>query len=176
MLIRFSVQNYKTFKDKAILSMVASNYDKDTREVDNVINDRHFNLRILKSSVIYGANASGKTKLIEALGFMKRLVLTSSKESQKGDKIEVEPFRLSTETETTPSEFEIIFISNGTLYRYGFEVNYEQIVSEWLFYKSNKKEVELFYRDYQDIETHPRNFSKGNTLVKEGLIRDNALL
>ncbi|KAA6317413.1 hypothetical protein EZS27_032428 [termite gut metagenome] len=107
---------------------------------------------------------------------MKRFVITSSKESQKGDEIDIEPFKLNDETEAFPSEFEIVFISNGTMYRYGFETDKKQIVSEWLYYKPKTKEIELFYRDYQNIKIHPKNFNKGNTLIKGGLIRNNALL
>lgn len=176
MLIQFSVKNFRTFREKAILSLIASNYDKTTRESDNVIKEDAFNLRILKSAVIYGANASGKSKFMEALMFMKHFVITSSKESQKGDKISVEPFRLSTETDHLPSEFEIIFTIKNEIYRYGFEVDSKTVISEWLYHKPKTKEVELFYREYQDFETHPRSFSKGNAVIKGGLVRDNALL
>jgi len=176
MLIQFSVKNFTTFKEKATISLVASNYDKTTRESDNIFEDTAFNLRILKSAVIYGANASGKSKFMEALMFMKHFVITSSKDSQKGDKINIKPFRLSTETEHLPSEFEVIFTFQNEMYRYGFEVDEETIISEWLYHKPKTKEVELFYREFQDFETHARNFSKGNTVIKEGLVRDNALL
>ncbi|HRQ49874.1 MAG TPA: ATP-binding protein [Agriterribacter sp.] len=175
MLIQFSIKNFRTFKEKATISLVASNYDK-TRESDNIIEDNASHLRILKSAVIYGANASGKSKFIEALMFMKHFVITSSKDSQKGDKINVEPFRLSTETEHLPSEFKVVFTFNNEMYRYGFEVDNETVASEWLYHRPKTKEIELFYREYQDFETHPRNFSKGNTVIKEGLVRDNALL
>jgi AAA15 family ATPase/GTPase len=107
---------------------------------------------------------------------MKHFVITSSKESQKGDKINVEPFRLSSETESSPSEFEVIFIFRNVVYRYGFEADNKEIFSEWLFYKTKTKEVELFYRDANKFETHERNFSKGNAVIREGLVRDNALL
>lgn len=176
MLVQFSVKNFRTFKEKATLSLVASNYDKDIREADNINNDNKFNLRLLKGAVVYGANASGKSKFIEALMFMKRFVITSSKDSQKGDEIEVEPFKLSSETEYSPSEFEVTFTFKNVMYRYGFEADKNQIISEWLYYRSKTKEVELFYRDTKNFETHPRNFSKGNTVIKEGLVRDNALL
>jgi len=176
MLIQFSVKNYKTFKDKATISFVASNYDKSTREEENIHKDDKFELRLLKSSVIYGANASGKSKFIDAIAFMKRFVIISSKDSQKGDDIDLEPFKLNTESEKEPSEFEIIFIFKNTMYRYGFEADKNKIISEWLYYKPKTKEVELFYRDYQDFEIHKRSFNKGQTLVKEDLIRDNALL
>jgi AAA15 family ATPase/GTPase len=88
MLIQFSVRNFKTFKDRATLSLVASNYDKDTREDDNISNENGNNLRLLKSAVIYGANASGKSKFIEAFQFMRRFVVNSSKETQKGEKFQ----------------------------------------------------------------------------------------
>jgi len=175
MLIQFSIKNFRTFKDKATISFIASNYDKDTREDENIFQDTYHNLRLLKSCVIYGANASGKSKFIEALVFMKRFVITSSKDSQKGDKISVEPFKLNSVSEKEPSEFEVIFTHENILYRYGFEVTNKIVVSEWLYSKPKTKEIELFYRDYQNFETHKRSFQKGNTLVKEGLIRDNAL-
>ncbi|GAB2622456.1 ATP/GTP-binding protein [Emticicia sediminis] len=176
MLLQFSIRNFRTFKDKATLSLIASNYDKDTREVDNISQEDRFNLRILKSAVIYGANASGKSKLIDALAFMRSFVTKSSKESQKFKEIDVEPFRLNSESVNQPTEFEVIFTFKGVLYRYGYEVNVKEIISEWLYYKPKTKEIELFYRDGKKFETHERNFSKGSTVIREGLVRDNALL
>ncbi len=175
MLIQFSVRNFRTFKEKATLSLIASNYDKD-REAENILEEANFNLRLLKSAVIYGANASGKSKLMEALNFMRRFAISSSRESQKGDEIDVHPFALNVDTENEPSEFEVIFTYNDVMYRYGFEANKQIIVSEWLYYRPKTKEVELFFRDYQTIETHARNFTKGAIAVREGMVRDNALL
>ena len=176
MLLQFSVRNFRTFKDKATISLIASNYDKGTRENENIYVDEISGLRILKSAVIYGANASGKSKILDAFTFVKRFVINSSKESQKGEIIEVEPFRLSDETENAPSEFEIIFSFDNILYRYGFEITQEKVISEWLYYKPKTKEIELFYREGNEFETHPKKFTKGRTIVKEGLVRDNALL
>lgn len=176
MLLQFSIKNFRTFKGKATLSLIASNYDKETREHENIVINENFGLRLLKSAVIYGANASGKSKLLDAFAFMRYFVINSSKESQKGETIEVQPFRLSTETENEPSEFEIIFVHNKVLYRYGFEATTEKIISEWLYHKPKTKEVELFYRDGSIFNIHERSFTKGNTVVKEGLVRDNALL
>ena len=176
MLIQFSIQNYRSFKDRSTLSLVASNYDKDTREDENIITNNKLGYRILKSSVIFGANAGGKSKFIEALIFMRRFILSSSKDTQKGDPIAVEAFKLNSETENLGSEFEIIFTIKGTQYRYGFEANQNIVISEWLYSKPKTKETELFYRDYQDVSYHKQKFNKVNTLLKEKLIRDNALL
>jgi uncharacterized protein len=176
MLLQFSVKNFRTFRDKAIISLIASNYDKETRETENIYSDEDFGLRLLKSAVIYGANASGKSKLVSAFAFMRYFVINSSKESQKGEAIDVHPFSLSDETENEPSEFEVIFLFEKAIFRYGFEATKEKIISEWLYYKPKTKEVELFYREGNTIKTHRRNFAKGSTIVKEGLVRDNALL
>lgn len=176
MLLQFSIKNFRTFKDKATLSLIASNYDKDTREHENIVINGIFGLRLLKSAVIYGANASGKSKLLDAFAFMRYFVINSSKESQKGEAIKIEPFRLDQSSKNEPTEFEVIFIHNKVLFRYGFEVTKERIISEWLFYKPKTKEIELFYREGNEYKIHNRNFSKGDTVVKEGLVRDNALL
>ena len=176
MIIQFSTGNFRTFKDRVTLNLVASNYDKETREAENVIFNDKYKLRSLKSAVIYGANASGKSKFIEALMFMRRFSINSSKDSQTGDEIDVEPFRLNTESIQSPSEFEVVFFYDNIQYRYGFELDKQKVVAEWLYQKPKTKEIEIFYRDEQDFDIHPRNFKKGSIAVKEGLVRDNALL
>lgn len=176
MLIKFTVRNFKTFKDQATLNFVASNYDKESREEENVVNIEKYNLRLLKSAVVYGANASGKTKLFQALAFMKDFILSSSKDSQAGEAIKVDPFRLHTESLQDSSEFELVFLHNNEIYRYGFEANNEKIIAEWLYFKPKTKEIEIFYRDEQSFENiHDKHFKKGAMIAKENLVRENAL-
>ncbi len=153
MLIGFSVGNYKSFKETVTLSMVASSITEDDRELDenNLFEIERSKLKLLKSAAIYGANASGKSNLVAALRFMKWFVLNSSKETQVSEAIDIEAFRLSTETEKEPSFFEIVFLLKGTTFRYGFEVNTEQVVSEWLFQTDNNAEKLLFERDYDNF-------------------------
>lgn len=175
MLLQISFKNFKCFKDEVKMSLVASNYDKTTREEQNIIPIDKFGLKLLKSAIIYGANASGKTKMIEALGFMRHFILNSSKESQIDELIQVKPFLLSSETISEPSVFEIIFIHRNTMYRYGFEVDIEKVHSEWLYQKTNTKEVELFFRDFQSFDIHKTKF-KVSDLIANDRIRPNALL
>jgi uncharacterized protein len=89
-------------------------------------------LSLLKSAAIYGANASGKSNLIKAISFMDRFIRDSSKDTQVTDLIDVEEFRLSTETIRKPSFFEIIFLLEKKIYRYGFEANKKEVFSEGL--------------------------------------------
>ncbi|MBK8492788.1 MAG: ATP-binding protein [Saprospirales bacterium] len=176
MLVQFTLKNYKPFKGEVRLSLIASNYDKTTRPEDNIVEVPQFGLKLLKSAVIYGANASGKSKLAEGMRFMRDFVIHSSRETQKGDRIPVQPFLLSAETEHQPSEFEILFVHDSELFRYGFEVSPQKVEAEWLFHRSKTKEVEIFYREGQQFELHATRFKTARPLVEKKMIRPNALL
>jgi len=89
-------------------------------------------IRLLRSAVIYGANASGKSNFLDAMGTMSRIVETSAKESRRGDPVPVTPFMLDPATRDKPSEFEINFIAGGVRYQYGFSATQERVSEEWL--------------------------------------------
>jgi hypothetical protein len=129
-------------------------------------------LSLLKSAAIYGANASGKSNFIAALKFMRGFILNSSKETQAAEPIDVEGFRLDSEMTAKPSFFELVFLLEGKKYRYGFEVNTEKVVSEWLFYSPRTKEAKLFTRDSNGI-TFFSPFKEGRGIVEK--TRENAL-
>ncbi len=175
MLIEFSVGNYKSFRDVETFSMVATKIKAKDSEVDEnntfKIDD---DLSLLKSAAIYGANASGKSNFAKALGFMKRFVVESSKETQTTDQITVEAYQLtSTETiEPNPSFFQIVFLLNNITYRYGFETTDKEIISEWLFFTPNVKETKLFERRDGEIVPSPK-FKEGKSIVEK--TRTNAL-
>ncbi len=175
MLVQFTLKNYKCFKEEIKFSLIASNYDKNTRTEENTFVIEKFGLRLLKSTVTYGANASGKTKLVEGVKAMKQIILNSSKEGQIDEAIGVTPFLLNTETEAAPTTFEVIFIHENELYRYGFEVDNRTVHAEWLYHRPKTKETELFYRDYQNFELNKRKF-KVNDLIERDRVRPNALL
>lgn len=175
MLIAFTIKNYKTFRERTVFSLVAANYDKETRETENVILIPEFDLRLLKSSVVYGANASGKSKLFEALGFMQEFLVRSMQLALKPTLSNAVSFKLDTESESLPSEFEVVFLSNKKIFRYGFEFLPGKIISEWLYLRSHKKEMEVFSRRGNDFQTHRSLFKRGKNIIREGFVRENAL-
>jgi AAA15 family ATPase/GTPase len=173
MLISFSVKNYRSFKDTASFSMVAAPLSSKNKRINE---DNLFaldeSLNLLKSAVIYGANASGKSNLIKALAFMQIFVLRSAI-APASEPIPVEGFRLSTETELLPSEFEIIFFCDNKRYRYGFSVDSKKVHKEWLYHVPNRREAQLFMRN-------AGRFTISKTFKKEGKrltekTRENAL-
>lgn len=181
MLVQFSVQNYKSFRDEAKLSLLASGYDKDPLTEANLIaGELTGPVRLLRTAAIYGANAAGKSKLVEAMHVMRLFILRSA--ASTGQKIPVVPFRLNPDTDQAPSEFELVFLHEGDLFRYGFAATADHVVAEWLFYRPDlarpkTKEIEIFYRDGQTFDAvHPRQFKIGARLIKDGMIRPDALL
>jgi AAA15 family ATPase/GTPase len=173
MLLEFSVGNFRSFKERVTLSMVASHLTSKELQPGHIntfaVNGQ---LTLLTSAAIYGANAGGKSNLVKALSFMRRFVLVSSKSSESDEPIEVHPFLLDTETEGQPSYFEIVFRMEGIHYRYGFEVTREKVISEWLFYSPKGREAVLFLRDEGEFELK-RAFREGKPVVV--LTRPNAL-
>lgn len=132
--------------------------DKEVDERNIVTVDKELN--ILKSAAIYGANSSGKSNLAKAMSFMRSFIINSSKETQITEKIDIEPFRLSTETEEQPSYFEIIFLVEKTQYRYGFELDVNEVLSEWLYYVPNVRETKLFIRKKQNFDINKKYGAK----------------
>lgn len=175
MLVQFSVKNFRSFKEEATLSMVAASIkEKEARENLFKVTDK---LSLLKSAVIYGANASGKSNLFDAMRFMRQFIQDSSKETQSTEKIKVSRFRLSTETDDVPASFEIIFIHEGIQYRYGFAVDEERVHAEWLFYVPNKQEVKVFTRAKQQFNLTGHFKSEEYIINRERVsVRPNALL
>jgi AAA15 family ATPase/GTPase len=152
MLIDFHVGNFRVFQNPITLSMEAAPIgSRDPRLNEHNLFAVNKKLRLLKSAAIYGANASGKSNLGTAFQFVKQFVLGSSKESQSGERINVEPFRLSDATYDKPSFFEMTFIAEGTHYRYGFEVDQHKVHAEWLFHIPRSRESCLFERQGQKI-------------------------
>ena len=172
MLIEFSVGNYRSFKDVVTLSMVAADEAADNDELDkNNVFKVNQNFSLLKSAAIYGANASGKSNLILALYFMQSFVINSSK-LQITDKIDLEKFRLSSETEDKPSFFKIVFYLDNKTYEYSFEVTQERVISEGLSCTPKTRKTNIFSREKDKIK-YSKSLLKGKD-VKD-LTKKNTL-
>ena len=128
MLIQFSVENFLSIKGKVVLSLLAS---KDNEHPNHLIADE--TNRYLKSAVIYGANASGKSNVLNAFCFMVNYVLTSHNQ-QIHKAIDRSPFKFDPETPTHPSSFEVIFTTKGIRYAYGFSVTDRAVTEEYLYF------------------------------------------
>jgi AAA15 family ATPase/GTPase len=152
--------------------MVAADEAADNDELDkNNVFKVNQNFSLLKSAAIYGANASGKSNLILALYFMQSFVINSSK-LQITDKIDLEKFRLSSETEDKPSFFKIVFYLDNKTYEYSFEVTQERVISEGLSCTPKTRKTNIFSREKDKIK-YSKSLMKGKD-VKD-LTKKNTL-
>lgn len=152
MLIEFKVTNFRSVKETQTLSMVAGNGLKDRALESNTFESGITNFpKLVRSSVIYGPNASGKSNLIAAITFMENMVRESAREAQVGESIEIAPFRLDAATREKDTEFEIHFIAENVRYQYGFSLNAQRITSEWLIAYPHGSPQRWFERQYDAV-------------------------
>ncbi|MDR1170053.1 MAG: ATP-binding protein, partial [Prevotellaceae bacterium] len=146
MIIEFTVGNFLSCHGKRTISFEAKNVSELKQNVIRL--DKY---KLLRSIVIYGANSSGKSNIIKAFERMRDCVRLSVKLNDS-DKLDYSPFLLSEESMNKPTFFEIVFLNKAQRFRYGFEYNQTEIVSEWLFTgKSHKGEKPLFIRTAEGI-------------------------
>jgi len=181
MFIEFSVSNFRSILSRQTLSMVAS---PDAAHLQrNVSPGKDKDLRLLRSAVIYGPNAAGKSNLLRAVETLRQLVLNSATSFQEGQPIPVTPFLFSKLASEQPSEFEIIFIADdGIRYHYCCVASSERVIREWLVAYPLGRAQRWFEREY-DTETKAQrwwfgpnfNAERAERKVWQDFTRDNAL-
>lgn len=180
MLIEFSLANFRSFKDRQVLSLVAS-ADKALRS-RNVVAGAAPGIDVLRAAAVYGPNAAGKTTLFRALWALQLLVRHSASGLQQGQPLpEVVPFKLAADSLGKPSEFEIIFVaSDGVRYQYGCALRPERVVKEWLIAYPQGRPQRWFERDYSGENPHWRfgphfRGERAQRKTWQDSTRDNAL-
>ena len=140
MLVQFSVENFMSINEKVVFSMLAS-ADKEIPE--NLVECK--NEKYLKSAVIYGANASGKTNLLKAINTV-IIMMRNSNNMQPGMKLPINPFKFNEKSINKPTSFEFIMVIDNIKYAYGFSADQNRIYEEYLYYYPNGRETEIFER------------------------------
>lgn len=160
MLIQFRFKNFKSFKDDTILDLSAT---KITEHSDRIV--QIGNEKILPTAAIFGANASGKSNVIEAFRFMASYVVESfafggesDDKKSKTKKLKQTPFLFDKESRDAESSFEVYFITSEEAgcksYNYGFTLNQTGIGEEWLNVKSKtaRSYKPVFYRNREELD------------------------
>lgn len=180
MVIDFSFGNYKSFKDVQTISLQAAKIKSKYPEIDeqNVFQVNR-GITLLKSKAIFGANASGKSNIANALVAFLAIIETSVKDEKSLGAL-IEPFLLNIHAFKEPVFFQMNFVVDEVHYRYGFEAFKDQIANEWLFGTPNKKEVYFFVREGMEVKINENRFNEGNELraidwSELSLFRQNSL-
>jgi hypothetical protein len=170
MLLRFRFSNFRSFRDEAELSLVATGLDDSPNATFEVPGLKE---RALPAAAIYGANASGKTNVIRALEFMREAVLHSHRNWSPMGTIPRTPFILGTGA-VLPSRFETDFVISGVRYQYGFVLDSESVTEEWLLaYPSGKKQT--WFKRMRGLPMYFGTKLAGEKKAIEALTRQNSL-
>lgn len=127
MLVEFRVQNFRSFRDEQVLSLVASSDDSLKENLISV-----GKLSLLKTAGVYGPNASGKSNLIKAVDAMRSMVVNSAA-TETRERTILTAFRLDPKWSKRPSTFEVVFYHDGSRYQYGFSADEKTVSREWLY-------------------------------------------
>ncbi len=160
MLIQFRFKNYKSFRDDTILDLSAT---KITEHSERVISAGYE--KLLPTAAIFGANASGKSNVIEAFRYMATYVMKSfsyggdpDDKKSKNKRLKCTPFLFDATSMEAESSFEVYFIDTEgrgcKSYNYGFVLNQQEVVEEWLNTKAKtaREYKRVFYRDREELD------------------------
>jgi AAA15 family ATPase/GTPase len=172
MLLSFSVANFKSFREEQVLDLTASALHPAFSWLENAAVPVGKEESALRVKAIYGANASGKSNLIEALNAMLRISVLSAKEPGILP-ANVAPFGFDRESKSQSSVFELNFVARGQKYRYGFSVSQQAFEKEWLYDETVRK-AKVFVRTGQEVSIGKKYFDNPESvaLLERG---DNAL-
>jgi AAA15 family ATPase/GTPase len=149
MLLQFRIKNYRSIRDEVVLSLLAST-DKELAHTNLMPTGLKALSHVVRSAVIYGPNASGKSNVLQALAFMRGVVAESATIMQLGQTFNVQPFRLDAEVSKQPTEFEITFVHGGVRHQYGFSLTPERVMDEWLLVYRTAKPQQWFSRKFDE--------------------------
>jgi len=175
MLVEFRLRNFCCFRDQKVLSLVASS---DKALPQNVFQPERYKMRLVRSAVVYGPNASGKTKLLDGLAFVQNFVMHSAARPP-GSATRAKPFLLDEQSASAPSEFEVTFIHKGVRYQYGFSVDQERVHQEYLYAAPRGRTATYFERQWNE-ETEQEEYYfgpllKGHNQRIRQMTRENVL-
>ncbi len=150
MLIYFKIKNFRSIKDELILDM-SKHYSSDSTALKNN-NFKIEGVNLIKSLIVYGRNASGKSNIFKAFDAFNYLIKNSDK-FKHGENIPTyEPFTFEKSILGYPVEFEICFIAKDKIkYRYSVRFDEKQFLNESLFFWPNGVESKLFNRDLENF-------------------------
>lgn len=149
MLIEFSVTNFRSFRERQTLSMVAAPRLPKRRNVFSPKVKGEDLPNLLKVAAIYGPNASGKSNLLRALDIIPMLANSGPAVSKK---FPVAPFRFDIDLQSSPSQFEVHFISKEQRYQFEVSLTSERIVEERLVAFPNGKMTLLYERTHKGVD------------------------
>ena len=148
MIAEFTIENFFSIKSPQKISFEPSSDNFMSDEYSYEVKDGEVKdgIRLLKLGIIYGANASGKTNILNAVEFFRMLVLRMPKD--RNDKTGVVPFMLDDISRNERTKMSMVFYINKSKYILNFELDAKYIYSETLIVYDSIRPTKLYSRSY----------------------------
>ncbi|MGW1180358.1 AAA family ATPase [Streptomyces drozdowiczii] len=170
MLLRFQVTNHASLLDEQELSLIATDRH-DARAEEGVPGG---DLRTVPVLALYGTNASGKSNVLDAIGWMRAAVLSSFRQWDPSGGVPRRPYAFAAQGAQQPSSFALDFVLEGVRHQFGFSVDDSRVTEEWLYYYPEGRQRRLYERDAADTVTFGRWLTGRRKVIAE-LLRPNSL-
>lgn len=172
MILEFSVTNFRSLRDEQMMTLVPGTIKKNDLNTGGIafISDK---VKVLKSAIILGANASGKSNFLLAIDALRQTVLDSAGHRPQAEFKYYDPFIFDKVSEGQPTTFEIYFLLHKIVYKYKVSFNRNEVLYESLYFVPNGREAKLFERK-KDKYTYGVHW-KGNRSIIEQITGENQL-
>jgi hypothetical protein len=169
-LLRFQVTNHASLRDEQELSLIASDHRPERAETE--LEQGHH--RAVPVAAIYGTNASGKSNVVDAIGWMRGAVLSSFRTWDPAGGVPRRPFALCPDPGERPTSFSVDFTLDGVRHEFGFSVDDRQVTEEWLYFYPERKANRLYERKPDHSVVFGRALTGRKKVISE-LLRPNSL-
>ncbi len=171
--MNFRAENVHSYRDEFEFSLEATSIAEPDCVHEVPWREGGSPMKVLPAAGVFGANASGKTKLLEAMWDMSHHVMDSFRQGGLGDPIPRSPFSLDDHSGSRPSRYEVDFILGGVWHTYGFVLDSERVHEEWSYRRPKGRSALMFHRDGDTIEFGA--LDKARSRAARDLLRPNAL-
>ena len=172
-LLSFRAENVRSFRDEFEFSLHATAMAERASVREIPWRQGGSPVRVLPAAGVFGANASGKSNILEAIDDMRHYVLQSFRSGEPGGQIQRWPFRLDEQSALEPSRYEVDLVLDGVRHEYGFVLDSERVVEEWAYRWPKGRSALMFHRKGDSVDFG--SIDKARSRAAQSLLRPNAL-
>ncbi len=162
-LLSFTAENVRCYRDEVHLSLLGTRMAEKGVARRLAVSGTSKPIDALPVAGIFGANASGKTAILEAMDDMRSVVMSSFHRKDPAESMSRRPFLLDAESRQRPSRFEVELIVGSVRWQYGFEIDDYRVLSEYAYHFPRGRQALVFHRE-------PDRMSLGSPLRSAGRV------
>lgn len=167
MVLEVKLSNFFSVNEEIILDLRAGNINTQKSKALSKNIFQYDDINILKTVVLYGANASGKSNIIKAIRFCHAMVFESHLHNENSI-FNFKPFKFG-KYPNKPSTYSIRFVMDDIEYKYSFSLTQTEILKESLYYYPKGRRAKVFVRDEKKGKDKKDIYSFGTSVIKRPL-------